>query len=463
MCYFKKVALALVCFLLLSSILYSDIALSLTIKEEETIAQEFMKQIRKWVKLIDDKFVVDYINKVGNKVAEKIENKPFSFKFYLIDNSEYNAFAGPGGHIFIHSGLFKAMDTEEELAGILAHEIAHVVCRHISERLSKNAQIQTATLAGLALAILLGSTGNDEAMTAVTQSSVAIGKAFALAYSREDEREADQLGLQFLDGAGYTGAGLIDSLKKIREKQWLTPEEMPTYLSTHPGTDERIVYLSAAIYEKKREKNVGYENQPKEFKMARTRVTAFYGDKDTAKQKLGSYLEKYDSDTIANYGYALILARENRYEEALKYFTYALSENPFDLQILKDYGLSLFNAGEYKKSVEVMDSVFEMTDDAELLFYLGRAKLLLNRPHEAESIFKLLTDKEPKKFELGFYYLAKACAGVGKYGDSHYYLGIYYIDKHDSVNAKFHLKKALSLCTDPEKKKKIEKALSGII
>ena len=99
------------------------------------MGREFMRVVLEHFELIEDPFIVNYVNKIGNKIILALPPQPFNYRFYIIKEDTYNAFASPAGNIFINSGLFEAMENEEELAGILAHEIAHVVCRHISQRI----------------------------------------------------------------------------------------------------------------------------------------------------------------------------------------------------------------------------------------------------------------------------------------------------------------------------------------
>ena len=111
------------------------------------------------------------MNKIGNRILSVLPQQPFNYHFYVIKEDVYNAFATPAGHIFVYTGLLDAMDEEEELAGILGHEIAHVYCRHISQKIERSKKIGIATLAGIAAGILLGVGGAGEAANAVTMGS----------------------------------------------------------------------------------------------------------------------------------------------------------------------------------------------------------------------------------------------------------------------------------------------------
>ena len=122
------------------------LASGLTVKEEEDLSRQVMATILKYYPLIDDPVVVEYINALGNKLVAYLPEKLFQYHFYFVKTDSYNAFATPAGYIFVNSGLLLAMEDEGELAGILAHEIAHVYCRHISQKIERSKKINMATL-----------------------------------------------------------------------------------------------------------------------------------------------------------------------------------------------------------------------------------------------------------------------------------------------------------------------------
>jgi predicted Zn-dependent protease len=191
---------------------------------------------------------------VGQRILAVVPPQPFEYQFHVLREDVYNAFATPAGHIFFNSGLFAALDSEEELAGIIGHEIAHVVCRHISDRIESSKKIGMATLAGMVAGVLLGAGGAAAAASAVTVGSVAAGQTAALAYSRDNEMQADQLGLGYLTQAGYSGEGLLTSLKKIRSKQWYGSEQIPTYMTTHPASEARMSYIDNWLHQNRSKK-----------------------------------------------------------------------------------------------------------------------------------------------------------------------------------------------------------------
>ncbi|MGA6927415.1 MAG: M48 family metalloprotease, partial [Desulfosarcina sp.] len=142
--------------------------LSLTIQEERELAEEFMAVVRTQFPLIEDTIIVNYVNQLGQRILAAVPPQPFDYQFHVLREDVYNAFATPAGHIFINSGLFAALESEEELAGIIGHEIAHVTCRHISDRIESSKKIGMATLAGMVAGVLLGAGGAGAAASALT-------------------------------------------------------------------------------------------------------------------------------------------------------------------------------------------------------------------------------------------------------------------------------------------------------
>ena len=438
-------------------------AYCITIREEEELSREFMKAVLKNYELIDDPILVKYVGDIGAKILAVAPPQPFVYKFHIVKDANYNAFAGPGGHIFIHSGLFEAMESEEELAGIVAHEISHVVCRHLSDRFERSKKIQIATLAGMVAGALLGAKGGAEtASRALTIGSAAAGQSLSLAYSREDEMQADQIGLDYLKKAGYTGEGIVTVLKKIRDKRWFGSAEIPAYLTTHPAVEERIGYLGSWV-EKSLEhsgKKLSYNTD--DFKKAHTKLIVIYGNEENILRLFGQDVTNNPDDPIANYRYGLILSKSGSRTDAVNHFKKALEKRAFDSDILKELGKTYFQDGRFREAEKTLEGAISLApDDPEALFFLGRIKAETGKLTEAEKIFKTITERH-YFYTPALYYLGETSGKEGHLADAHYYLGSYYTVKEDIKNARFHLEKALQETSDQDRKIKIEEMLKDI-
>ena len=455
----KKLMLLCTVFIITCGIIFPKGASGITIKEEEELSREFMKLILAHYEIIKDPLIVNYVNDVGQKIVSVLPPQPFSYHFYVIKEDTYNAFATPAGHIFIYSGLLAALDNEEELACILAHEISHVLCRHISQKIERAEKVNIATLAGVVAGVLLGTAGASAAANAVTLGSVAAGQSYELAYSRENERQADQIGLNILRKAGYNGKGLISSLKKMRSKQWFDSREIPTYLTTHPGSEERMAYIDTWLERhKKTEDNINNYD----FERAHTRLVAIYGDESDALRKFKSDVDHHSDDPLAYYGYGLILEKKGDYQAAEKYLKAALEKRAFDPYILKELGRLYFLEGNYQQAFSILDGAASInSNDPDILFYLGRTQVELGHLTDAVATFEKLISKQPD-YPRAFFTLGETYWKLGKEGDAHYCLGIHYKNNRDLKNAVFHLKKALENIEEPYKKAKVEELLTEI-
>jgi beta-barrel assembly-enhancing protease len=224
-----------------------------TIDDEKKLGKEFYDKLVKHHLLLENKRLNEYIGKIGNLVLQGNKQVPFVFHFSIIKDSAINAFATPGGYIYINKGLINAVENEAELAGVIAHEIAHANARHVASIIEKSKKINIATLAAILAGAFLG--GGAEGTAAIAAFSMAGAASLSLKYSREHEEEADRLGIEYLTGAGYYSAAMVDFLKIMKKYEFLS-KSMPSYLLTHPGTDERMFYLDSLILTKYRQKGL---------------------------------------------------------------------------------------------------------------------------------------------------------------------------------------------------------------
>ncbi|MBW1697822.1 MAG: M48 family metalloprotease [Deltaproteobacteria bacterium] len=434
----------------------------ITLKEEEELSREFLEIVKKKFNIIDDPLITGYVSNIGKKILKSLPPQPFSYRFYVIKEDVYNAFATPAGHIFMHSGLIEALDSEEELAGILAHETAHVVCRHISQKIDRSKKVSLATLAGMAAGTFLGAAGvGGAAAKAVTIGSIAAGQSVMLAYSREDETQADDLALEYLERSGYSGRGLLTGLQKIRSKQWFGTKQIPNYLMTHPASEDRIARIGSKLDRRKAKKQPAIRD-PYAFKLVRNRLLALYGDEEIALQRFKILAENHPEDAMAQYGYGLILARTGNRKEAVQRVKRALEKRAFDPYILADLGRIYFLDGRYPEAVEILESVLSIKPQyAEALYYLAKIKMEQGDYKQAEIRLEQLVASNPN-YNNAYYSLGEAYGKQGKMGEAHYNLGVFFFNLGNPKKAKFHLQRASTSLDDSEKLSKIKRILNRI-
>ena len=216
---------------------------------EKQIGESTMQEIRRDPIYLDDAEVAGYLNRLGHRLASKIEGGQQDFEFFVLKDSTLNAFAMPGGYIGVHTGLIMAAQSESELASVLAHEISHVTQHHLARMVAKQNQAQLASLLSMAVAILAARNNPDVAMGAVVTGQAA-GIQQQLNYSRDFEREADRFGVQLLEKAGFDIRGMGSFFERLQKYGRLYENNAPGYLRTHPLTTERIADMENRIQQR---------------------------------------------------------------------------------------------------------------------------------------------------------------------------------------------------------------------
>jgi len=202
-----------------------------SLEKEIALGKQLAQEVERQAKIVDDPIIAEYVNRVGQNLVRNSDAKvPFTIK--VIDAEEINAFALPGGFFFVNSGLIMKAESESELAGVMAHEIAHVAARHGTRQATRGTIINYASIP---LIFMGGWTGY-----AIRQGAgLAIPLGF-LNFSRGFEIEADLLGIQYLYKAGYDPTAFVDFFEKIQSLEKKKPGTISKVFSTHPMTDDRI-------------------------------------------------------------------------------------------------------------------------------------------------------------------------------------------------------------------------------
>lgn len=440
-------------------------ATALTIQEEKEMSREFMKMVDQYFQQIKDPAIVDYVNSVGRRILKVIPPQPFKFRFFVINEEVYNAFASPAGQIFIYSGLLEAMENEDELAGILAHEIGHVISRHLASRISRQRKIGIAQVAGMLAGVFLGAVAGSSALAnALTVGSTAAGQSAMLSFSRDDEIQADQLGISYMTKAGYNGKGMITLLRKIRARQWFGSNQIPTYLMTHPASEERLIYLGTWLGGHTDAPSVREGDDNERFEMMHARLEALYGNENSALTTFKRLVDATPGDVSAQYGYALVLARVGNRRAAVEHFRKALEKRAFDPDILVEMAKNYMALGDFDRSMGILRGVVSIAPQhLEALYTLGQLQLESGHPPEAIDYFQaILKQRHGKGYRRTLYLLGKAYDATGNKADAYYYLGIYYFEQRDLKNAMFQLERALVATEDAQREEKIRDLLQRL-
>jgi predicted Zn-dependent protease len=236
----------------------------MSLEKEIALGRQLAAEIERQVKILEDPTVNEYVNRVGQNLVRNSDAKvPFTIK--VVESEEINAFALPGGFFYVNTGLILAADDEAELAGVMAHEIAHVTARHGSENASK---AQLVNLASIPLIFLGGAAGFG-----IRQAAGFLIPMQFLQFSRKAESEADFLGVQYLYKTGYDPGAAVSFFEKLQAKESAKPGTMSKMFSTHPPTGDRITSTKANI-EKVLPDREEYVVTTSEFQKIRTHLTA---------------------------------------------------------------------------------------------------------------------------------------------------------------------------------------------
>ncbi|MEW5975615.1 MAG: M48 family metallopeptidase [Acidobacteriota bacterium] len=211
-------------------------------EQEIELGREAARKVDSEMPILNDPTVSGYVDQLGQKLARRSKRNHLKYRFKVVNSSEINAFALPGGFLYVNRGLLEAADNESEVAGVLGHEIGHVVGRHSAD------QIKKASLTSLGLGVLGAVLGNKGGLAGITRLGAELGaNAAFMKFSRDDEREADRLGVRNMYDAGYHPDGMVTFFQKLDKLRKSQPGTLETFFSTHPSPSERVANVSGEI------------------------------------------------------------------------------------------------------------------------------------------------------------------------------------------------------------------------
>ena len=209
---------------------------TLSVQEEKQMGAQYQAQLRKELTFVRDPVTVSYVRKFGESLAKAARPSPFEFRFYVIEDETLNAFAIPGGAMYVNTGLLSAVKNSAELAGVLSHEMGHVTARHVAKMANRGRN--TGFIANILYFVIGILTGNPYLANAGGLASSVAGKAYMNTYTRDAEREADALAVETMVHAGWNPEGMVTMFETLQKEAG--GFNGPQFLSSHPATDERI-------------------------------------------------------------------------------------------------------------------------------------------------------------------------------------------------------------------------------
>lgn len=322
-------------------------------RDERRIGNEVVSQLYRYGYIDEDPELQDYLVAVGERLVAAGGVSQTPIRFYTIADRRINAFALPGGHIGMNRGLLMAASSESEVAGVMAHEIAHVTQRHIARTQDGVSGATLATWAGVLLAILAGSADADVVLGALSLGQ-AINVQRQINYTRSHELEADRLGIQTLAAAGYDPQGVVNFFSTLEQQTRLYGSGMPEILRTHPLNTRRIAEARARA--ERLPEPEAREDLTFQLMQARARVLSQERPGE-AMTYFGELIRSEPDNTAYQYGFSLALLRVGRPVAAIEALTPALAKHPRNLNLLLAQGEAFSAARQLRAAHDTFSRV----------------------------------------------------------------------------------------------------------
>ncbi|HEX2966269.1 MAG TPA: M48 family metalloprotease [Syntrophorhabdaceae bacterium] len=401
----------------------ASLSFALTFDEEKKYGRQIYREIIQSAPINTDPYVSFTADSIKARLSEKAM-LPFPITLTIIDSETIDAFATMGGYVYITTGLIGMCEKEEEFAGVLAHEMAHIKKRHISKRMEKEKYLNIGMVTTMLLSMLAG---GGQASEAILTSGLAGVQAMALSYSREDEEEADREGSTIADKAGYGGLGSAMFLKRLRlaglEKM------LPQYLLTHPYPEARIVLLESMW-----KKNTVTTEEPL-FRYLPARIQVLHtAARAGGDDMLINRYVKNESDPLSNYAASLVYSLKGNSDESIK----TIGKNGSGFKSLFT-GEMLINARKFSEAIDILKG----QTDPVARFLVGKAFEGQGKQDSAISAFIDLVSYGNLLPEI-YYRLGMLYGKSGSEAKGYDYLGRYYFETGKFPLAKTNLEKAVS-------------------
>lgn len=411
--------------------------------DEAQIGGAIMRDIRNSGQVVEDPLVTEYINQIGNKIAAQTNNGDYDFTFFVIKDSRINAFALPGGYIGVHTGLLEATRSEDELAGVLAHEVAHVTQRHIARAIyasSRQSILSTAIMLGAVLA------GAASGSSDVMQAGVAVAQGTAMQqqinFTRSNEREADRIGISALAGAGFDPYGMASFFNVMSRQTTRAPNERtPEFLMTHPVTSSRIAEA--------RDRARGFEQVRSDnsisYGISKIRIIV---DRFKTSQEAIAYFEKrtyQNQNDLERYGRLLAYMRNGSLEKAQDIVDYLIDKHPDVIAYHIALGDMLVLLRRNDDAIAVFEDAIRLFPrNVPLVIAFAKRLLELNQAEKSHNLLlDLLNNVPPTPDQIRL--IARAASEAGKNAESLYYLSEYRFMIGDLIGGITYLQQALRL------------------
>ncbi len=419
---------------------------AISLEDEYTVGLMFVHQMREADYVLEDPEVSEYIQDIGHRLSSHAEEGQHRFTYFVVKDPAINAFAIPGGFVAVNAGLLLATANENELAGVMAHETAHVTQRHIARGVVDQSRSGLVSAAAMLAAILLGATagrGSPGAMEGAVLATEGAAIQHQINYTRSQEYEADRIGVYTMAAAGFDPLGMPNFFETLNRNN-PSPDRIRQieFLIDHPVTADRIAESrnrAAQIGRIRHEDSLSYG-------LMRERVRSLVGDPRATIDYYNDLIKNGAGNTLAErYGRAVAYINGKDPATAIKELQPLLREYPKVTQLYGALGQAYLANGQFKESTEVLEQALGLFPrNVPITIRLAETYMHAGENKRAHLLLLDLFDVvEPTPAQARL--IAKAANAAGDIADSYYYMSEFYIMNGDLNKSVTQLQLALGL------------------
>ena len=405
--------------------------------EETRISREFRREAKKHLKFINNPEVERYVERIGRRILSATGPQSFDYRFFVVDDSQLNAFAVPGGSIYLYTGLIERAKSTDELAGVLGHEIVHIKARHMARSSGPDA-ISILSLLGM---VLLARTGAGGQAAGVVGQAVAATRQAA--YSRQLEMESDTLGTRYMATAGFDPKGTIAFLKTLDQERALNPIDVPAYIMTHPITQERVANAELVV------RSLGPTQPRPEAPEALKKVQIIIQTERTTRAAVVNEYENLAQKSPENpevlylLGFAQQL--QGQLPQAQRNYEKSQKLRPDNPGLQRDLGRLYGQAGEFASARTAFDRALALEPNEPLTYlYLGEMLEKAGDLRSAAGAYLNAQNLAPL-WDRPPYRLGNVYGKLDRLGDGYYYLGRSHLLQDEDERAIADFERALKI------------------
>jgi len=406
----------------------------ITAEEEKELGEAFFRSLHSQINVSQDAEIQEYIQTIGQKLVASSDAPSHPFHFFVVMENDINAFAGPGGYIGVNSGLLTITEAESELASVMAHEIAHITQRHLYRAAEAQGRLSIPSMAAMLAAILLGTQSPALGQAAILAIQAG-GVQFQINFTRENEAEADRVGMQNLAGSQFDPRSMPIFFERLQQSTRYYGQAVPEFLRTHPVTTSRISDSRG------RAETYPYKQYPDslnyQLTKAKIQVITSSNLAETEKQFQARLNQgTTEQRTVARYALGLIAIDSQRFKEAENTLKELVKTYPNQPQYATALARNASEAHDFQTALSRYKLLMEQYPENEAIkIEYIRSLLKVGDALQAKSQLAALnqqTQGTPIYWEL----LAQTYSGLNQPAESHRYLAEYYYatgQNHDAI------------------------------